>query len=440
MNELVVGKPVLKDRIMTSKVTASKRLSKYLNRKELLIEYDANIGADESILNIPLTAAILPLAWLTGSNIKVGKLDRTFKESMDALQDTFTKMYPLASFKSKIYVQELIENKIKPINPKSTTALSFSGGVDSSYSLIKNMRLKPRLVMMWGIDNFPYPEHSDHWEETLRIYKEYSKRKKLEFNVIKTNVTEILDNRRIEHTYHKELYYGDLRPSISHSMILLPIAAPLSVGRFNDFIIAASYTKKFDFSYKPRAAVASVDEKIVWADLKVRHDGCIDRMDKTKALVPSLRDDMTLRVCIRSNLADGKINDNTCEKCLRTICFLTLAGADPNKCGFNINMSTFNGMRYLWENMKTSRTFSNWRNIQKLIPDKLEHDFHGSKEFFEWFRGFDFESTEKNWFYTDLYMRLPFRLAKILDTVYRKLGINVHEYPYNREEKKHAKD
>ena len=432
MNELVVNDPKLDGRILTSKVRVSKDLRKYLKQDKLFVEYDEDIIADESILNIPIVATVLPLAWLSGTDIKVGCLDRTFKDSMSHLRDTLAKIYPLGSLKSEIVVDKLVDNRINPINREKQTGILYSGGVDSSYSLIKNMKQHPRLIMMWGVDNFPYPERRDHWQKAISIYKEYADKKGLDFNVIKTDVNDVLDERRIEHKYHKALFDGGLRDAISHSMVLIPLTAPLSIGRFNNLIIAASYSNDFDFTYKPRAAIPDVDEKIKWADLMVNHHGYVDRMDKTRAIVPALKEGLILRVCLMSTITDGLINDSKCEKCLRTIAFLALAGVDPNKCGFKITDSTFSEMRHLWESMKTSRTHSNWREIQRLIPEKLDSDFHGSKDFFEWFKDFDFQTSERNWFYTDLYMNLPYQIACILDKIYRKLNIDVHEYPTNR--------
>ena len=216
-------------------------------------------------------------------------------------------------------------------------------------------------------------------------------------------------------------------------MVIIPIVAPLSIGRIDKLIMAASFSQDYDFTFRPRAAVPKTDEKIVWADLNVKHDGQLNRVEKIRTLVDSLRSDLTLRVCLRSKLVNGELNDSTCEKCLRTIGLLVLSGLDPNKCGFHVDESTFNGMRSYWEKNKTSRLSTGWRDIQRLVPDKIDHDFYGSRDFYVWFRDFSFESSKKNWFYTDLYMNLPFSLSKCLDVMYRKLGINVHEGAFIRE-------
>ena len=436
MGDIYIEKPVFSGRKLRSKVSISDDLSKFLKNKELFIEYDTEINANESIFNIPLTATILPLAWLTGSDIHVGDLDKRFQESMEQLKDAFKIMYPKVAF-SKIQAEETVENSSGKIDPTKRTGLLFSGGVDSMYSLITNIEHNPKLVMIWGVDNFPYPERRDHWEKTLSIYREYAETKGLEFYLIKTNVSQILNDRLIEHRFHREIYDGDIRDALQHSLILLPIAAPLSINRFDRFLIAASAAYHPDSPEKPshpRAARPWTDEKIAWADITVKHDGFIDRNDKIRKLVEyHERDNMTLRVCLRSKLVDDCLNDNVCEKCLRTIAALSLAGYDPNKCGFKVDESTFSTMRYRWEKNQPSSARGQWRHIQETIPTVIEHDIQGSREFFEWLREYDFESSQKNYFYRDLYTAIPYGVSKYLDKVYRKFRISIHGSPDKRE-------
>ena len=116
----------------------------------MFVEYDADIKADSSILNLPITATVLPLAWLSGSDIHVDKIDKSFKESMNSLQEVFRNLYPLIPFKTNIVVDKIVDNKIELEDPTRRTAILFSGGVDSTYSLISHIDEKPRLIMHWG--------------------------------------------------------------------------------------------------------------------------------------------------------------------------------------------------------------------------------------------------------------------------------------------------
>jgi len=64
--------------------------------------------------------------------------------------------------------------------------------------------------------------------------------------------------------------------------------------------------------------------------------------------------------------------------------------------------------------------------IQRLIPDEIKHDLYSSKEFLEWFKGFDFESAWKNRpVYRDLHNKIPYPLAKMLSKFYKLMDIKI---------------
>jgi hypothetical protein len=67
-------------------------------------------------------------------------------------------------------------------------------------------------------------------------------------------------------------------------------------------------------------------------------------------------------------------------------------------------------------------------NTQKMIPDVIEFDLYGSRDYFIWLR--DFKSSKKDvWIYRDIYDYLPYLLAKGVDEVYKLLKIDIHEPP-----------
>ena len=129
-----------------SRVTVSKDLKKYFRHLTFFSSYDAQIIANNSILDIPVLSTILPLAWITGADVYVDELDGTFAESMDAVQREYKKIYSGAPFVTRLHADRLVANKITT----KKTALLFSGGLDSTYSLFRNMNLKPMLIMIFG--------------------------------------------------------------------------------------------------------------------------------------------------------------------------------------------------------------------------------------------------------------------------------------------------
>jgi hypothetical protein len=96
---------------------------------------------------------------------------------------------------------------------------------------------------------------------------------------------------------------------------------------------------------------------------------------------------------------------------------------DPEKYGFKIDDTTFDRIKKFYSHHKLVHHLT-WSRSQ--IPDKIEYDHLGSKEFFEWFRSFE-PYQEDVWFYRKIYYNLPYRLAMILNILYSRFGISIHE-------------
>jgi hypothetical protein len=409
-------------------IAVSQNLKKYIKSSTMFVDYDTEIYADESILNIPFIATVLPVAWLTGSDIFMNTIDKGFKKSMENIQLIYKDMYPLIPFTTKIIAQQLVDNKTHLENPESRTGLLYSGGIDSTYSMITNLQEKPRLIMHWGVERTPYPLDMNHWELAIATYTKLAEKYGLTLNVTKTNALELLYQRKIEHRFHKELFYGSFWVRLQHSLVLLSLTAPLSVKRFDRLLIAASSwpesTETFD-RFNPYPQIPEIDDKISWANLKVKHDGYIERYKKTKAIAQfSKKDDLELRVCLNRRESATSLNCNNCPKCFMTIAQLVQAEADPNKFGFKIDNSTWDVMKSYIIQLK-ELVYSEY-NTQELIPDVIEYDLYGGKEYLEWLR--DFKSTKKKkvWLYRDIYDFLPYPFAKVLNEIYKMLKINIH--------------
>jgi hypothetical protein len=449
MKEIIIHSSKLVDRQLTSCVSVQGSIKKYFNSLNVFVKYDVDITAGRSILNIPLLATVLPFAWLTGSNIYVDELDKTFKASMDALQQEFSKMYPDAPFTTTINADMLVENSIRKSNFVRRTALLFSGGVDSIYSLITNIDLKPRLIMIWGVEGQPYPQYSEYWKRVISTYWEFAGKLGVRFHLVKTDALDVLDAKRIEHDFHEPLRDGTFWARLQHSLVLLPLTAPLSLNRFDRLLIAATNDPTHPYSRHPWGSQPRTDEKIAWADLRVKHDGYIPRPEKIVGPIKEYfkTDELSLRVCLQRRREPEKLNCSKCEKCLRTIAPLVLAGLDPNKCGFEVDDSTFRSMKTMLEDGKLDNESieAYWKPIQRIIPETIDHAPFGSEAFFEWFSHFNLKSKDKNvWMYRDIYNKIPYAFSKYLDVLYKVMGVNIHDHspirpakkPYNQALKK----
>jgi hypothetical protein len=392
-------------------------LRKYFSSFRLFVCYDAQLRADMSILNIPLVSTVLPLAWLTGTDVHVEKLDRKYVEAMNAIKNEFKQIFPRGKFTAKIVVDDLVENKTQ----SQGTALLFSGGVDSTYSLIRNISLKPRLILFEGVVGYQLdPSYKKHNQLVRKTYSDFAGREGLDINFVETNTCQILNDGRITHDFHKILRETGVWLSLQFPLVLLGLPAPLSIGRFNQLLIAASVDPTHDYDKHPHSSQPRIDEKFAWADLRVTHDGYIHRFSKTSLIKEYLKKhDLHLRVC--NDPPVDRLNCSACEKCFRTIAPLVLEGIDPNDCGFRVNRSTFESMRYVLEKKKFGALVvdSFWRVFQTLIPREMETDLYGSRDFFMWLRNLNIDSVRrKRDLHKDLFNSLPYPLAMLSDAFY----------------------
>jgi len=425
LKDIIIKSKKLDRQTLISNIKAPTHILKYLKSSELIVHYPKEIMDNESILNIPLISLILPLAWLSDTNIRVESLDKRFYESMIMLKNEMNKIYPYKQFTTKIIVDNLVENSVED----DGTALCFSGGVDSMYSLITNLEKKPSLVMVWGVDRHIYPEHMDHWNELESIYTSMAQKMGLDFNLVKTNACNILDDERIDHDYHEALCSGMFRMKLIHSLIIIPLLAPLSIGRFNECLFAASIYPSFPFKLWPIGTIPSTDEKIVWADLETKHDGYIPRIEKVKTISEYVKNhDITLKVCVYP-----EVNCAKCSKCYRTIISLLLYGVDPNTCGFKVTEKTFDAMKKHYTKSTHNAIFVPHflQPMQAYLGEENESVITGSAEFLQWFKNVDLEARiASTWIYRKIYNLLPYPLASRYSRNLSKLGINIHPTSY----------
>jgi hypothetical protein len=410
---------------LRSQITVSKSLRKYFRHLSFFSSYDTDIVANTSILDIPVLSIVLPLAWVIGADVWVNELDKTFAASMEALQQEYNRMYPEARFMTKLTADKLVDNKYASDN----TALLFSGGLDATYSLFSNMNLKPILIMILGTVDVPISNIS--FQKTLvREYSDFARREGLDLHFIRTDALEMLDRRRIDHFFSKfqGRLEGDFWRGIGYSVGHIGQTAPLSIGRFNRLVVAGAYdqTQARQMKAHPDASCPDTDEKIKWASTYVIHDGRVPRHEKAFALRKTLNAHrLKLRPCWYAsdlyllprqppNLSDA-INCNRCAKCLRTIAELTLAGIDPNECGFSVDPLTFDRMRAMFQRRMLSHQdiVLWWKPLQQAIPNRIEGVTYDARQFFEWFRTIDLDSLARRprRLLSDFYFLLPYGLA-----------------------------
>jgi len=415
MDEIIIKSTLNQNRIMST-LTVPKHLRKYFNFFNFFATYDTPILADKSIISIPLISNVLPLAWLVGADVRVETLDKNYSKAMNAIKNEFNLIFPRGRFKTKIVADKLVDNQTN----STGTALLFTGGIDSIYSMIDNIKLKPRLLMYSGIQHYQlFPNYSERERFVRDKYAAFAAQKGLEFNFIKTNIIGVLNDNRIAHDFHRILRGTNLWLGLQFPLVLLGLPAPLSIGRFNKILISASVDPSHNYTLFPHSSQPRIDEKFSLADLKVEHYGYIHRFSKTSLIKEYLKNNaLEINVCNRP--PPNKLNCSACEKCYRTIASLVLEGVDPNKCGFEVDNSTFRSIKRMLikKNTDALAVDSLWKKLQLIVPDRINTDFYGSKDFFQWFKRIDINAVRKKRnTYWAIYNTLPFPLALLYDAI-----------------------
>jgi hypothetical protein len=382
---------VLNDKTLTIQVRMSRDLRRFFCKNHFYIRYEQEIDADEGTLSIPAVALLLPLAWLTGSNIHVRCLNKAFAEAVKAVQEAYRRIYPKIPFGTELIVEQLTN---APPNPEGS-AMLFSGGLDATYSYFANRHLNPRLIQIFGTE-FPLSD-----KQFLELLKNeslvFAEQHNADLSFINTNYFYLLDQRALIHAFTPvcELTKGSLWTAMGYVIGFLSMTAPLAAGRFNHMMIAAAVDKEHADRMRenPDASSPRLDQKITWSNLRVEHHGCLHRYEKVREMKDWLPG-TPLRVCWMFEKAqeiEQAMNCNRCEKCARTIVALAIGGVDPGQCGFVIDEGTIEFMKKKLSDRKLKKGHLAlwWGPMQREIPDCIEGDMFRLREFMEWFRTFD---------------------------------------------------
>ncbi len=415
--------PALTDGTLLTRLRVSRNLRSYFRSFEFELRYEEEIRADDGLLSVPGIAMMLPLAWITGADLHVGCVDRTFLEAAGALQIEYRKIYPLAPFGTRVIADEIVESAPNP----NGLALLYSGGLDATFSFFANRERRPRLIQMLGTDiSVSNTEYMRLAEKETAVF---AAKHGVEVSFVRTNALEVFDPGMVMHRFWRcrERVNGDLWKGMGYALGHLAMTAPLSAGRFDHLMIAAwaDRQRANKMRENPDASSPRVDRHIAWSNLRVEHHGCLHRYEKAVAMKDWVPGNL-LRVCWFPQSEPGSrrgLNCCRCEKCVRSITALAIAGVDPERCGFTIDQGTLEYMRGVLETrqMKPSHFALWWEPMQRAIPANIEHEMNGLRDFLEWFRAFDFGNGEDPkphpWSLGELYYRFPYRVAKLVRAI-----------------------
>ena len=198
--------------------------------------------------------------------------------------------------------------------PRATsarTAASFSGGVDSHYTLaVKHEEIDDLMYLHGFDDGITDPELRRRISAMLEVFGEHYGKRILE---LETNARELW--------YASGLRHMGGSPVVFAAVHLLPPA-------ISRYCVPASFCAEtmVRHTWNPETLPCWATETLEL----VEHGGDVSRLDKVKALSRSPLVLKHLHVCWGDHGAD--YNCGICEKCLRTIVALTICGALEQSC------------------------------------------------------------------------------------------------------------
>ncbi|MDA4123995.1 MAG: hypothetical protein OK438_00900 [Thaumarchaeota archaeon] len=390
------------------RVSYHESLSRYLTTGLFYLNYDFPLeSVPPSILSIPLLGLLLPFGWLTGAEVRVGDVDAKYLDSLPEVALEFKKMFPTMNFSGKI--------RAHPVKNDSewrqdSYCLLYSGGVDSTCSLIRNYEKRPSLMTVRGTPDIRLHEEQ-YWTRVRGRIQPFIKSMGLEAHVVETNAIDMVNLAALKADYKGLVRHGWWE-ELAHGLFLLGACAPYTFhNQIGSVMIAASYTKK---NQEPWGSSPMTDEKVRWGGTRVIHDSYdLSKVEKiSQVLVPFMRNrgsPIPLRVCTGkrgARLASNQLNCGQCAKCMAIELSLIVSGVDAGQNGFDISPPTLMVLR---QNLEAGWFGPKdypipWRFIKENIsstPESVVAGHPGLGEFLDWLADWDERPTKKRRRYAD---------------------------------------
>lgn len=245
-------------------------------------------------------------------NVNYG-ISPLLSNSINNIQDILSRWYPELK---KISINSNIRNECEN---KKATACFFTGGVDSFYTLLKHNSEIDKIIYVHGFDLWLH--EAGFREMVSKRINQIAKELNKEIIEVETNILDF-SNKICDWAGQ---YYGSALSSVA---ILLSKV----IGKI---YIASSLNT--DVLY-PRGSHPSLDYLWGTNEIKIIHDGCEStRLKKVKEISKSEIAMRHLRVCL--DRRHGLYNCSKCEKCIRTMLSLYIAGALDKSSTFEKNIS-----------------------------------------------------------------------------------------------------
>ncbi len=337
------------------KITVNKQFKKEYLVDDFFAEYEPDIDLEQfdySIVSLPFLLNVISIVWASGKIYSVDEMDRELFHSLQRVKIVFKKMYPATPWEGKVIPQKLTDNKYE-FPQKDRTALLFSGGLDSTSSVLGNLDKQPLLITAWGHTDLRLTE-KNVWQQRCSKIKSFAQKIGCETTFFRSNYIYFLNIQKL----------NSLSPEIKkwrlgavEGLGWAGLTAPILLAKgYATLRIASSHTWHYPY---PAAASPFIDNNLKYAGLRVIHDQFdMTRLMKTVFIAKTCKekkiDPPFLKVCTEEKKCDK--NCCQCRKCLTTIAGLLIFNEPLNLYGFPLSVNEACG------------------RIQKLLkPDKLNY-------------------------------------------------------------------
>ena len=364
MESITLKQIIKKENTISYVFSVSQGLRQYFSDKQFLIEYPENVETvPDSIAAVPFACNVLPIIWLTNSELRLKELDKAFYDCIPDVIKGHEKMFPESVFAGAVLPEKIVACDRQATNK---SAVFFSGGLDAVSTLISHFDEKPALISIWGAD-IRY-DNAEGWKTTHKGIAEYAYKYNLEDVEIRSAFREFDREYELEKRFGKQLQ-DDWWHGVKHGLGLLGHAAPYAyLKQLSTVYIASSFCA--DNGIVRCSSSPYTDNYVRFAGCKVVHDGFeFSRQDKMHNVVQYVKktgDQISLRVCWETPSGNNCCH---CEKCYRTMAGILAEGDDCAPYGFADAVNTLPQMRqYITVNCRESWALPEyWDHIGKRV-------------------------------------------------------------------------
>src|SRR3989344_1965731 len=268
----------------------------------------------------PFLAVVLFSCMKISENITIeGSVSEKLLKSTQKIMN-LVESWNMGKKKVNIKVKQAVKDTIN----KKNVALFFSGGVDSSYTYLKNKKEgKNKITHLITVHGFDVKlENNSLFNEAITPIMNFAKTEKVEIIVVRTNIRQITD-RYVEWEDQCGSAMGAVCLALRNGLKEVYMSAGVELT-----------------AMRPVGSHPDLDPLWSTETLRVIHDGIErNRLEKVRYLSDSEKMLISLRVCWRNK--KGSYNCCECEKCFRTMIMLEAVGALKKSKSFNkpINLS-----------------------------------------------------------------------------------------------------